>query len=171
MAQSPSDPNRPARRRVLGPEHMDTLGSKLGLANVARLEGRSAQAESLFRETLAAQERVVGADHADAMATRASLATLLSDSGRFDEGERLWRDTLARMQRTLGFDHPDTANCLVGLAAIEIHRGHRDATLRLLAQAVRVSPQSGPKLATEPKFALLKGNPEFERLVASAGRK
>ena len=160
-----------ARRRVLGPDHMDTLGSGLGLANVARLEGQFAQAESLFRETLAAQERVLGADHRDAMATRASLATMLSNSGRFDEAERLWRDTLGRMQRTLGTGHPDTADCLVGLAAVETHRNHPDAALRLLAQAVRANPLWGAKLAAEPEFAALKGNPAFERLVASGGRK
>lgn len=113
----------------------------------------------------------MGADHADAMATRVSLATMLSDTGRLDEAERLWRDTLNRMQRTLGTDHPATADCLVGLAAIEVHRGRRDAALGLLVQAVRANGLWGPKLATEPEFAALKGNPEFERLVASASRK
>ncbi len=160
-----------ARKRVLGPEHMDTLGTKLGLANVARLEGRSAQAETLFRETLAVQERVLGVDHADVLATRVSLATMLSDTGRFNEAERLLRDTLSRMQRTLGTDHPATADCLVGLAAIEVHRGRRDAALGLLMQAVRANGLWGQKLATAPEFAVLKGNPEFERLVVSASRK
>ena len=40
------------------------------------------EAESLFRDTLAAQERVEGPDHPDTMATRASLETVLSDAGR-----------------------------------------------------------------------------------------
>ena len=159
------------KRRVLGPEHMDTLGSKLGLANVARMQGRFAQAEVLFRETLAAQDRVEGVDHPDAMATRASLATMLSDAGRFDESERLWRDLLGRMQRVLGRDHPDTANCLVGLAAIEVHRGHREAALRLLEEAVKVDSRWAASLAANETFAPLKGNPAFEKLAVPPGGK
>jgi non-specific serine/threonine protein kinase/serine/threonine-protein kinase len=155
-----------AKRRVLGPEHMDTLGSKLGLANVARMEGRFAEAEVLFRETLAAQDRVMGDDHPDAMATRASLATMLFAAGRFDESERLWRSLLGQMQRVLGRDHPDTANCLVGLAAIDVHRGHQDAALRLLEEAAHVDPRRAASVADDKQFASLKGDPTFEKLVA-----
>ncbi|MGA2262036.1 MAG: serine/threonine-protein kinase [Acidobacteriota bacterium] len=160
-----------ARVRVLGPEHMDTLATKLGLATTAMEEERFAEAEPLFRDTLAAQERTLGLAHPDTIATRASLATMLSHAGRFAEAERLWRDTLARMKRILGAGHPDTANCYVGLAEIEMHRSHRDATLRLLRQAVRVNPVWGAKLGANPAFAPLKGNPEFQRLVASAKQK
>jgi len=135
------------------------------------MQGRFAQAEVLFRETLAAQDRVEGVDHPDAMATRASLATMLSDAGRFDESERLWRDLLGRMQRVLGRDHPDTANCLVGLAAIEVHRGHREAALRLLEEAVKVDSRWAASLAANETFAPLKGNPAFEKLAVPPGGK
>jgi len=157
-----------ARVRVLGPDHMDTLATKLGLATVEMEEGRYAAAEPLFRETLAAQKRVEGADHPDTMATRASLATMLTAAGRFDEAERLWQETLAGMQRAFGRDHPNTAYCFVGLAVIEVHRGHRDAALRLLEQAVRVDAAWGPRLAVDPEFAALKGNPAFDTLVRAA---
>jgi tetratricopeptide (TPR) repeat protein len=150
---------------------MDTLGSKLGLANVARMQGRFAQADSLFTETLAAQERVLGADHPDVLATRASLATMLTGAGRFDESERLWRSLLAQMRRVLGGDHPDAANCLVGLAAIEVHRGHQEAALRLLEEAVRVDPRWAASLAANESFAPLKGNPAFEKLAVPPGGK
>jgi tetratricopeptide (TPR) repeat protein len=156
-----------ARRRILGPEHMDTLGTQLGLANVARKEGRFREAESLFRETLAVQERTLGGDHIDAIATRASLGTLLNDAGRYDEAERVWRDNLARMERALGADHPDTANCLVGLAVVEVHRGRREAALRLLAGAVRVDPKWAGWLPEQRGLKPLAGDPEFEKLVGS----
>jgi eukaryotic-like serine/threonine-protein kinase len=156
--------------RVLGPDHMDTLGTKLGLANTARRQKRFAEAETLFRDTLEAQIRILGPDHADCMATRVSLATMLSDAARFDEAERLWHDTLTRMERTLGKEHPDTAHCLLGLAIIEMHRGHRDAVLRLLRDAVRVNPEQVSRTAANPAFMLLKGNPEFDKLMARAGR-
>jgi len=135
------------------------------------MQGRFAQAEVLFRETLAAQDRVMGNDHPDAMATRASLATMLFAAGRFDESERLWRSLLGQMQRVLGRDHPDTANCLVGLAAIDVHRGRQDAALRLLEEAVYVDPRWAASVADDRQFASLKGNPTFEKLVASPREK
>jgi hypothetical protein len=49
-----------ARVKVLGADHMDTLGTKLGLANTVRLERQFAEAERLFRETLDTQIRLVG---------------------------------------------------------------------------------------------------------------
>ncbi len=159
------------RRRVLGPENMDTLATRLGLANVARMERNFPRAEALFRETLAAQERVLGPDHPDTFATLASMATMLSESGRYDAAEPVWLDTLARMRRTLGQDHPDTANCYVGLACIEAYRGRRDAALRLLQQAVRVSPPWAARLAGQKDLAALKGDPQFDKLVGTAAGK
>jgi tetratricopeptide (TPR) repeat protein len=105
------------------------------------------------------------------MATRVSLATMLTDAGRFDEAERLWRDTLPQMQRTLGSDHPDTANCYAGLAIIEMHRGRRDAALRLLQQAARLNPLKGSTIAGHSAFTPLKDNPEFNKLLAATSRK
>jgi tetratricopeptide (TPR) repeat protein len=105
------------------------------------------------------------------MATRTSLATMLFDAGRFDESEGLWRSLIAQMQRVLGRDHPDTAECLVGLAAIDAHRGRRDAALRLLEEAVRVDPRWAASLGDKKAFASLKGNPAFETLVSSSRSK
>ncbi len=159
------------RLRVLGPDHMHTLGSKLGLAIIASQEGLFAEAERLFRETLAAQIRVLGPDHIDTLSTKVSLGTMLADTGRLDEAERLLQDGLSRMQRTLGNNHPETANCLEGLARIAMHRGRRDTALRLLEQAVRVNPLSGPGMAADSAFASLKGNPDFDKLLATIRQK
>jgi serine/threonine protein kinase len=155
------------RVRVLGPDHMDTLGTKLGLANTARLQGRYTEAENLFRETLSAQIRTLGPDHSDVMATRVSLATMLSDAGRYGESERLWRETLPIMQRTLGYDHPDTANCYEGLALIEMHHGRQDEALRFLQTAVRLDPRKATAIAGNSAFNLLKGKPEYEKILAT----
>jgi non-specific serine/threonine protein kinase/serine/threonine-protein kinase len=159
------------RQRVLGSDHMDTLGSKVGLAKVARLEHRYQEAESLLRETLAAQERVLGPDHLDAIATRTSLAALFSDTRRDKEAEALWRETLSRMERTLGRDHPATAECFVGQAIVELHRGHTEAALDLIARAVHIDPLWRTRLADNTEFASLRDRPEFKALVSVSIRK
>lgn len=51
------------RRRVLGPEHPDTLMSINNLAVVYFDEGKYAQAEALFSQTLEIMRRVLGPEH------------------------------------------------------------------------------------------------------------
>ena len=40
------------RRRVLGPEHPETLGSMLGLANAYEVQNKYVEAERLHQQTL-----------------------------------------------------------------------------------------------------------------------
>jgi non-specific serine/threonine protein kinase/serine/threonine-protein kinase len=53
------------KRRVLGPEHPNTLGSMNNLANVYRRQGKYAQAEALYSQAVEIQRRVLGAEHFD----------------------------------------------------------------------------------------------------------
>jgi hypothetical protein len=54
------------QRRVLGPDHPDTLYSMSNLASVYRRQGKYAQAEALHSQTLEVRRRVLGAEHPDA---------------------------------------------------------------------------------------------------------
>jgi len=47
------------KRRVLGPEHRNTLNSMNNLAIVYWFEGKYAQADTLFSQTLEIQRRVL----------------------------------------------------------------------------------------------------------------
>jgi hypothetical protein len=58
------------RRRVLGPEHPDTLASVHNLAIVLYDEGRYTEAERLDRETLDIRRGVLGPEHPDTLASR-----------------------------------------------------------------------------------------------------
>jgi serine/threonine protein kinase len=55
------------QRRVLGPEHPDTLSSLNLLASDLRREGHYAEAEKLNRETLEIRRRVLGPEHPDTL--------------------------------------------------------------------------------------------------------
>ncbi len=78
-----------ASRRVLGPEHPDTLISRENnlafLLAIARPVRRSGAAVS--REALDARRRVLGAEHPDTLISVNNLASLFASQGRYAEAE------------------------------------------------------------------------------------
>ena len=112
------------RRRVLGPEHPDTLRSMTSLANVLREEGRYAEAEKLIRETLNIRRRVLGPEHPDTLKSTNILATILDREGHYAEAEKLYRETLDVRRRVLGPEHPDTLASMNNLAGVLKSVGH-----------------------------------------------
>jgi len=69
------------RRRVLGPEHPDTLKSMSNLGEVLIRQGRYAEAARLLGETLDIKRRVLGSEHPDTLWSISSLAVALSREG------------------------------------------------------------------------------------------
>jgi hypothetical protein len=80
------------RRRILGPEHPDTLRSMVDLAGILGAEGHYAQAEKLQRDTLAVQRRALGPEHRETLLLMVDLAGTLYEEGRNAEAEKLQRD-------------------------------------------------------------------------------
>ena len=105
------------QRRVLGPEHPNTLLSMYRLACILRDDGHLAEAEKLSQETLEVQRRVVGPEHPDTVRSMANLAIVFAYEGRYAEAEKLDRQILETEQRVLGPDHPNTLLSMNNLAA------------------------------------------------------
>jgi tetratricopeptide (TPR) repeat protein len=82
------------RRRVLGPEHPDTLLTMSNLAFDYDSEGKHAQALALDREVLDIQRRVLGPRHPNTLLTLDHLASAYIKEGRFAQGEDLYRQGL-----------------------------------------------------------------------------
>lgn len=59
--------------RVLGPDHPDTLGTRVSLASAYWRVGRSAEAFTLQQQNLADCERILGPDHPDTLQSRRNL--------------------------------------------------------------------------------------------------
>src|SRR5262249_58237923 len=64
------------QRRVLGPEHPETLTTQNNVAGLFLDQGKYAEAEPLYRQALEAQGRVLGPEHADTLITQGNLARL-----------------------------------------------------------------------------------------------
>ncbi len=106
------------RKRVLGPEHPDTLESMVSLGVVLGDEDRYADAEKLDRETLDIQRRLLGREHRNTLITMTNLASTLSDEGHNADAEKLDRETLNIQSRVLGPEDLDTLNSMSSLAGI-----------------------------------------------------
>ncbi len=136
------------RRRVLGEEHLSTLGSIHNLANALFDQGKCAEAEAFLRKTLEIQRRVLDEEHPDTLASMHNLAGALLHQGKYAEAEALLRKTLEIQRRVLGEKHPRTRSSRNGLAWLLATTG--DGEVRDPARAVelarlntRVAPEDG----------------------------
>ena len=111
------------RRRMLGPEHPDTLASMKGLARTLDSAGQYAEAEKLLRQTLDIERRVLGPEHPNTLASMNGLANTLSDEGHDADAETLYRQTLDIERRVLGPQHPDTLKLVGNLGIILQEQG------------------------------------------------
>jgi serine/threonine protein kinase/tetratricopeptide (TPR) repeat protein len=105
-------------RRVLGPEHPDTLRSQSQLGWTLQEQGRNQEAENLERKTLDSQRRVLGPEHLDTLKTLGNLAWTLEQEGRYPDAEKFSRETADAERRVLGPEHPGTLRSVGNLAWI-----------------------------------------------------
>jgi tetratricopeptide (TPR) repeat protein len=130
-------------RRLLGPHHPDTLGSRVNLAIAYHQMGRTAEAISLYEQTLADMERLLHPNRRDHLSLQNHLANAYRDAGRTAEAIALHEQNLADTERLLGPDHPDTLQSRGNLAnanhemcgaaeAIALHEQNLADTERLL---------------------------------------
>jgi serine/threonine protein kinase/tetratricopeptide (TPR) repeat protein len=111
------------RKRLLGPEHRDTLASIQDRAVVLLHEGRYAEAERLLAQTLAIQKRVLGPEDPDTVGCMMDLASAWYRLGRYPEAERLYTRTLDIQKRIRGPEHQETLNGMSNLAILYSSQG------------------------------------------------
>jgi non-specific serine/threonine protein kinase/serine/threonine-protein kinase len=132
--------------RVLGPEHPQTLRTMHDLANRIQEQGRYAEAEGLYRETLAIEQHVLGREHPDSASTMVALANTLYYEGHAAEAEKLYRESLEIEQRALGLEHPYTTRAQEGLANVLADEGHFAEAEKLRRQVLEIRQHTlGPE--------------------------
>jgi hypothetical protein len=94
-------------QKVPGPEHLDTLTSRLNLGNALYLQGRRPEAYQEYAAVYDVRHRILGADHPETLESRAVVAGGLHWLGRSEEMEREYQAILAAQKRVLGGDHPE----------------------------------------------------------------
>jgi tetratricopeptide (TPR) repeat protein len=81
-------------------------------------KGRYADAEPLYRRSLAIREKVLGPDHPDITYPLNNLALLYKKQGRYADAEPLYKRALVIFEKALGPEHPNVATSLNNLAAL-----------------------------------------------------
>ncbi len=90
------------RRRVLGDEHPDTLGSINEMGMLLWWQGRKAEAEPYLREALEGRRRVLGEENPSTLRSIIVMGLLLNAQMRYAESEQLVRESLPTIVRILG---------------------------------------------------------------------
>lgn len=142
-----------------GPNHPDTLESKISLARSYSLIGHHPNTLPLWEEVLTAQRQVLEADHPEVLASMAALATSYAVAGRQSDALRLRQEVLTARRRVLPTDHPDTLASMHGLANSYAAAGRHSDALDLRQEALagrrRVLPANHPDtLASMTALAL-----------------
>ena len=70
------------------------------LAELYRDQGRYAEAEPLYKRSLAIREKALGPDHPDVATALNNLAVLYEDQGRYADAEPLYKRSLAIQRKS-----------------------------------------------------------------------
>jgi non-specific serine/threonine protein kinase/serine/threonine-protein kinase len=155
-------------REVLGDDDPTTLRAINELGILYRVSGRLDEAEPLLVEALASQRHVMGDGHPFTLSSMNSLAVLYLMQSRLDEAESLFRECFQRKRVVLGDSHPSTLKTAYNLACVVARGGRSREALDILAQAADHG-MVFERIGSDPDLASLRGDPEFEAIVARAG--
>ena len=102
-------------QRILGPDHPDTLTTRLDLAFWRGEAGNPADAVEALEDLLADRIRVLGTAHPDALITRNKIAHWRGEGGDPAAAVAILEELLADQERVLGPEHADTLTTRVNL--------------------------------------------------------
>jgi len=147
------------QRRVLGPDHPDTLATIEELAFTVCDEGKGQCTEGvqLTRDVLDKQKRILGPDAYYTLVTMDNLAIMLAHDGRLDEAIKLQQESLERYLRVFGPENKGTVNAMLNLGEFQRDAGRNDDAIRTLQDLLKTeerifAPDQGETAAT--RYAL-----------------
>ena len=133
------------RRRLLGPEHPDTLVSMSALGRCYLAQRRKDQAANLVTDALAAQRRILGPEHPDTLHTMEAMSNLLDQQDKPDDAEKVQRHVVDTRLRTQGPEHPDTLASMGDLAYFLMREQRYPEAEKMQRDALRVEQRTkGP---------------------------
>jgi Tfp pilus assembly protein PilF len=136
---------------LLGAENLRLAASLSNLGQLKYKQKDLAQAEALFRRSLAIREHVLGAEHQGVLQSINNLAALHYARGELEQAEPYFRRALAISETQLGPDHADVAGALNNLARLSFRRNDTAAAAPLLARLLELKERLlGP---THPEVA------------------
>jgi tetratricopeptide (TPR) repeat protein len=120
------------RRRTLGEEHPDTLGSIGNMGFLLWSQGRLAEAEPYWREALEKRRRTLGEEHPQTLGSIHNMGVLLQAQGRLAEAEPYCHEALEKSRRTLGEEHPQTLGSISLMVRLKLDQDRAREALDLI---------------------------------------
>ena len=147
------------QRRVLGPEHPDTLMSMNNLADVYYDRGQVRAGRGALQPDPGDQRRVLGPEHPDTLISMNNLADVYDVQGKYAQAEALFSQTLEIQRRVLGPEHPDTLDTLSDFASMYQRQGKYALAETYAAQALAgrrhaLGPEHPDTMASAADLAL-----------------
>ncbi len=121
-----------ASRRLLGPEHLNTLTSANNLAETRRAVGDAEGARELHEEVYEAFRRLLGPEYPNTLTSANNLAETRRAVGDAEGALRLHQEVYEAFRRLLGPEHPNTLGSANNLAETRRAVGDAEGARELL---------------------------------------
>jgi eukaryotic-like serine/threonine-protein kinase len=126
------------RRRTFGDESEEVADSLVNVAIAMRGNGRTAEADVLYRESIALYRRLFGSEDARVGWALYNYAWSLHQQGRVDEAEPFYVEAASLQRRLLG-EHPELRDTLNSMAGVYFHRAQYQKAGEVWEEALAIS--------------------------------
>jgi serine/threonine protein kinase len=106
------------REQLLGLENEDTLETLVEIGATWIMQGKYAEGEQLYRQTLDTVRRALGEDHLLALNLEHLIGCAVANQRSWDEAESLLKQSLRHKTQIIGEDDPDTLETMENLALL-----------------------------------------------------
>jgi serine/threonine protein kinase len=123
-------------RRAMGPNQPQTWSAMTSLGEIAVMQGKYQQGETIHNLVFAAQRRSLGPENPDTLDTMAALGRDYQVQAKYPEAERLFSDLAAVRRRVMGPEDPRTLASLASLASVYSNRSKYAEAAALKSQVL-----------------------------------
>jgi tetratricopeptide (TPR) repeat protein len=134
-----------ARRRTLGPDHMDVAVTAHDLAVTLASMGRYAKALELYEDALRITRVEIDPDHPHVATMLKNIGGVHSSLGNYTKALGYYEDALRIIRKTLGPNHPSLAIILSSIGGAHSDMGNYSKALECYEEDLRISRKAlGP---------------------------
>jgi eukaryotic-like serine/threonine-protein kinase len=156
------------KTRVLGSEHPSTLVSKSELIEVLVSEKKYDDASALYHEVLETRLRIGPADTPAVLSLKTNMGVYFMMMGRPADARKVYQEVYQTALASRGSGDSYTGGAAYGLATVASREGKRVEAIQWVRVTLESAPGNVNYMLDDSDLQPLKGDPEFERLLADA---
>jgi CHAT domain-containing protein/tetratricopeptide (TPR) repeat protein len=141
---------RDLRERTLGPKHLETAQSLVGLSSANKLLGKLEESEDVQLRAIAIYEGALGVDHPYVATALNNLGQLYYIQGRYEEAESVLKRSISIKETKLGANHPSIADSANHLGYMYYRTGRLEEAARSFNRAFGIWSAAA---TAQPRYA------------------